>query len=388
MRRPEGRKATHSMVEKILIVDDDPNALRLIGYALQRQGYEIIVAQDGQQALDKVQSENPNLIILDIMMPEVDGYEVLRRLRTSPATARVPVILFTAKSQVDDKINGFEAGADDYLTKPVTPAELIARVKALLLRASYTAPTAPQVKLIGFLGVKGGVGTTSVALNVAVALSQQGKQVTLIECQPYTGTVAQQMGLRPRVALASLGHLEASEVDKASVEACTVKHQTGVRVIPAPSKPDAETQPIAPAHAEALVKHLSEIAEVVILDLGSQVTPTVRQLLECCDHLVFVTEADETSLNLTQTFLKETEELGIRSDALIDIVAVNRVRMAVALTRTDVEGMLDQELLAFIPPAPEMFRQGAREGQPALLVQPDGIHADMFRQLAGTLGNL
>jgi DNA-binding response OmpR family regulator len=376
------------MAEKILIVDDDPNALRLIGYALQRQGYEIVVAQTGQQAMDKVQSEKPNLIILDIMMPEIDGYEVLHRLRADPATARVPVILFTARSQVDDKISGFEAGADDYLTKPVTPAELIARVKALLLRASYTAPAAPQVKVIGFLGVKGGVGTTSMALNVAAALAQQSKQVIVIECQPYTGTAAQQMGLRRGTTLASLGRLEASAIDKASVEACAVKHQTGVRVIPAPSKPDAETQPITPAHAEALMKHLNDMAEVVILDLGSQVTPTVRQLLARCDHLVYVTEADETSLNLTRTFLQEGASLGVRSDALVDVVAVNRVRMAVALTRTDVEEMLDQELLAFIPPAPEMFRQGAREGHPALLVQPDGIHADMFRQLAGTLGSL
>lgn len=375
------------MAEKILIVDDDPNALRLIGYALQRQGYEIVIARDGQEALDKAQSEEPNLIILDVMMPTIDGYEVLRRLRANPSLARVPVILFTAKSQVDDKISGFEAGADDYLTKPVTPAELTARVRALLLRASYTAPVAVRATVIGFLGVKGGVGTTSVALNVAVALSQQDKSVMLIECQPYTGTAARQMGLHPRSTLASLGRLEAEAIDRPSVQACITKHHTGVRVIAAPLKPEADTQPITPPHAQALIKHLDDLAEIVILDLGSQLTPTVRQLLGRCDHVVCVTEAEEIALGLTKTLLHEEEIPGVRSDALISVVVVNRVRMAVALTRPDIEKMLEQELLAFFPPAPELFRQGAREGQPAIVMQPDGLHADMFRQLAKLLVN-
>jgi pilus assembly protein CpaE len=376
------------MVEKILVVDDDPNALRLIGYTLQRQGYEIVIAQNGPEALDKAQSEKPNLIVLDVMMPAMDGHEVLRRLRANPSTARVPVILFTAKSQVDDKIAGFEAGADDYLTKPVTPAELIARIKALLLQASYTTPATPQAKVIGFLGAKGGVGTTSIAINVAVALAQQGAQVALIECQPYTGTVARQMGLRPRQTLAFLGQQGAKAVSQAAVESCVTQHSTGVRVIPAPLEPATDTLPITPAHAQALIKRLDELAEIVILDLGSQVSPTVRQLSGRCDHVIFVTEADETSLHLTQVLLqkeKEREALGTRSDALLHIVVVNRVRTAVALTRTDIEKTLDRELLGFITPAPELFRQGAREGQPVILIQPEGQHANTFRQLTEAL---
>ena len=354
------------MAERILIVDDDPNALRLIGYALQRQGYEVVVAQNGQEALAKAQSEKPNLIVLDVMMPAMDGYQVLRRLRADPDTARTPVILFTAKSQVDDKIAGFEAGADDYMAKPVTPAELIARVKALLLRASYTAPARPKANVIGFLGAKGGVA--------------------LIECQPYAGTVARQMGLRPRRTLASLGQQEASAVDGTAVESCVTRHQTGIHVIPAPLGPATNTQPITPAHAEALIKHLDDLAKVLILDLGSQVSPTVRQLLERCDHVVFVTEAARISLHLTQTLLQnEQEALGTLSGALIHVVVVNRVRMAVALTRTDIEGMLDQELLAFFTPGPELFRQAALEGRPAILAQPEGLHANIFRELAEAL---
>lgn len=373
------------MAEKILVVDDDPNALRLIGYALQRQNYEIVVAQNGEEALAKAQSEKPDLIILDIMMPAMDGYEVLRRLRNMPGIDRVPVILFTAKSQVDDKISGFEAGADDYLTKPVTPAELVARVKALLLRASYTAPAKTRAWVIGFMGAKGGVGTTSIALNVAVALAQQEKEVLLIECQPYTGTVARQMGLRPRGSLASLGQHPAEEMTVESIKGSLVQHHTGVRVIPSPTEPGSNAEPFTPAHAQALIDHLADLSEIVVLDLGSQASPTVCRLLGWCDHVVYVTEAAEISLALAKKYLESGDELGIRSDALVDVLVVNRVRMAVALTKPDIEEKLEQEVIGFVTPAPELFQQADREGQPALLVQPEGLQADVLRKLAQAL---
>ena len=101
------------MPEKILVVDDDIDTLRLVGLMLQRQGYQIVAANNGHQALTMAQAEKPDIILLDVMMPDMDGYEVCRRLRSSNVTAPIPIIMFTAKSQVDDKVTGFEAGADD-----------------------------------------------------------------------------------------------------------------------------------------------------------------------------------------------------------------------------------------------------------------------------------
>jgi len=134
------------MAEKILIVDDDRDTLRLVGLLLQRKGYEIIAAERGTQGLEKAFQEIPDLILLDVMMPDMDGFEVLRQVRGNPTTSAIPVIMFTAKTQVDDKVAGFEAGADDYLTKPTHPSELTARVKALLTRTAQrkTPDAAPE----------------------------------------------------------------------------------------------------------------------------------------------------------------------------------------------------------------------------------------------------
>ena len=101
------------MAEKILVVDDDLDSLKLIGLMLQRNGYEVIAANAGNQALARATSDHPDLIILDVMMPDMNGYEVSRRLRKNPNTQNIPIIMFTAKTLIDDKVAGFEAGADD-----------------------------------------------------------------------------------------------------------------------------------------------------------------------------------------------------------------------------------------------------------------------------------
>ncbi|MEO0564934.1 MAG: response regulator, partial [Chloroflexota bacterium] len=178
------------MPEKILIVDDDIDSLKLIGLMLQRHGYEVVAANAGNQAISKAVAESPSLIILDVMMPDMDGYEVTRRLRADTKTQNIPIIMFTAKSLIEDKVVGFEAGADDYLTKPTHPAELASRVKAILARnadkAAAGGPTGagaskPSSQAIGIIGVKGGVGTTTIAANMAAAILQSGEEPILAD---------------------------------------------------------------------------------------------------------------------------------------------------------------------------------------------------------------
>lgn len=119
---------------KILFVDDDLDTVQLMGIMFTRQGYQFTAASTGQQALSLAHSLHPDLVLLDIMMPDMDGIEVLRTLRADPATQKIPVILFTAKAYDGDRRTGLEAGADDYLTKPVESRKLFERVKALLER--------------------------------------------------------------------------------------------------------------------------------------------------------------------------------------------------------------------------------------------------------------
>ncbi len=117
---------------------------------LERQGYSILAATGGRQALDLARSERPDLILLDIMMPDMDGLTVIRLLRADPETQNVLIIIFTSKNQTDDKLEGFGVGADDYLTKPTQPREILAHVKAVLSRKHLTPPYSSQKELLTF----------------------------------------------------------------------------------------------------------------------------------------------------------------------------------------------------------------------------------------------
>jgi len=120
----------------VLVADDDEDILQLVSFRLERAGYTVLTAGDGQQALAIAREHHPDLAVLDVMMPGLNGYEVTRQLRADAATAQIPVILLTARVQEADVSRGFEAGADDYLRKPFSPQELRSRVQAILARRS------------------------------------------------------------------------------------------------------------------------------------------------------------------------------------------------------------------------------------------------------------
>jgi two-component system, OmpR family, alkaline phosphatase synthesis response regulator PhoP len=119
------------MPKKILAVDDERHIVRLVEVNLQRAGYEVVTAYDGREALEKVKAENPDLVVLDVMMPYMDGFEVLKNLKADPATAEIPVIMLTAKAQDADVFRGWQSGVDCYLTKPFNPMELLTFVKRI-----------------------------------------------------------------------------------------------------------------------------------------------------------------------------------------------------------------------------------------------------------------
>lgn len=120
---------------KVLVVDDEKDITALVAYHLEREGFHVVQAHDGLQALDLIKRERPGLLVLDLMLPHLSGLDLCRRLRKEPETARLPILMLTAKAEEADKVLGLELGGDDYLTKPFGPRELVARVKALIRRS-------------------------------------------------------------------------------------------------------------------------------------------------------------------------------------------------------------------------------------------------------------
>jgi two-component system phosphate regulon response regulator PhoB len=132
--------------QKILVVDDEPEAVELVEFNLKQAGYDVVTAADGAEAIRKARSASPDLVVLDLMLPEIDGLEVCKLLRGDPATLGIPIIMLTAKAAEIDRVLGLELGADDYLTKPFSPRELVLRIKKVLARGQGPAETPGTLK--------------------------------------------------------------------------------------------------------------------------------------------------------------------------------------------------------------------------------------------------
>ncbi len=379
------------MADKILIVDDDLDTLRLVGLMLQRQGYQISAATNGQQGLEKAFEEDPDLILLDVMMPDIDGYEVTRRLRQNPATAETPILMFTAKSQLDDKVIGFEAGVNDYLTKPTHPSELQARVKTLLARAGEkkkkaAAETAEAEEgrgyVIGVLGARGGLGITTLAVNLAAGLLTKTKsEVIVAEMLPGQGSLALELGITATKGLVDLLSLSrVSDITRDRIREALVHHGSGLDLLLASDRPRDMHLISQVANYEALVAGLSGLARFVVLDLGVGIQPFATKVLPKCNEVLILLEGVPNTIIHTKALIEDIAALGVNKRN-INVVLNNRIRSDTQLPSSIVQNKLDYELIGTLTPAPEVFTQATRMQTPAVLCQPESLTARQIGKL-------
>lgn len=370
------------MPEKILIVDDDLDTLKLVGLILQRHGYEIIAANGGLPALQKAAAERPDIILLDLMMPDLDGYEVTRRLRADTALAHIPIIMFTAKTMLDDKVAGFEAGADDYLTKPTHPSELIAHVKALLARSQgpRAAQAAERGRMVGFLSAKGGVGQTTVALNFAALTTQSGQDVILADLHPGSGSLGLMLGLTQTQSLAALVTKPVGDINQRAVGAQLVSHASGLRVLPCTVAPGEAGLMNNVTQIEAIVKTLNTMCTLLVLDLGTGIVEATRRIAPMCETVTVITDPTRPSVLQTKALLADLNTLGLTTGK-IDVVIVNRAPSSIQMSWQQVEQLLGYKVALIITPAAELAQQAVEAGMPMVLLRPESFTAEQIKQL-------
>ena len=365
--------------QRVLIVNDNKIALRLTKQLFQKADYEVHAATNGSEGLAKETDLKPDLVILDVMMPDMSGLEVCQKIRTNPSTAAMPVIMLSAKGRVDDKLNGFQAGADDYVQKPVDPMELLARAGALIERTRRAQPRRGQT--IAVVGAKGGVGVTTVAVNMAVTLAKQGKSVILAELRAYKGTVAHNLNLKLSQDLSALLAMDPAHIGQQDVTRRLGQHQSGVRALIAPQH--ATEHLLTAAHVQTIIEILSSEAEYLILDLPTVVGKAMQQAIDQADQILLITEPEPVSIAAAQTDLET-----LRTWSALDrtsLVAVSRVQTNTFMAPAKIEKELAVQVLTVIPPAPEIFYLAASMGVPVVLSKPDTLAARNLVKLAQKL---
>jgi len=369
------------MAAQILIVDDDVEALKLIGLMLERKGYEIQATTSGEKALQKASEAIPDLIILDVMMPDIDGYEIARRLRDQPETQEIPILFFTAKSDIHDKIAGFESGGDDYLTKPIHPAELLSRVEALLKRGTRQGAETERGQAVVFLPIKGGVGNSTLALNAAITLSKEKdeQKSLLIEFQDGSGSLAMQMGSRSTLGLQDLTE-EAGAFTMEKLDTYLLRHSASLYILPASSKPAGMAPHITETFTENLLSLVMNNYDYVLFDLPPRLDSSTKLVLQRADYVLITMEPNPIALRMAKGVLEHLESLNI-GDYKINLQVMYRAPAASAVKRETIHDELGLDILGSIPPAPDLAYDSWSTGRPIVTTQPMSLISQQVKMV-------
>ncbi len=352
------------MSTRILVVDDNLMTLDLVSRSLTRAGYEVTTAENGTQALAIVDEIQPELIILDVMMPEMDGYEVCRQLRERNTTTRLPILMLTALDSLEEKIRGFEAGADDYMTKPFQPAELQARVQVLLRRMARVTGEAGQLtgKVIGVFSLRGGVGVSTVAVNMAASLAQLwNAQTGLMDLSLIAGQSALLLNLSLRHTWADLVEIPEEDIDNELLTDLLLPHASGVNVLAAPRYPE-QSELLTNEKVIHVIRMLSQRFHYVVLDLPHDFHEVTLAGLDSADQIMTLMAPELSSVLAMDTTLEVFDSLEYTSDKIR--IALNQTIGRGGLTLEDIEGALKRPIDLVIPHDGETFVSAINLGVP------------------------
>lgn len=351
---------------RILVVDDDPIIIQITAKVLSAAGYEVFKAASGPEALTQVDDIRPALIILDVMMPEMNGYEVCSRLRARPSTARLPIMMLTAQESVEEKVRGFEAGADDYMTKPFQPQELQARVKVLLRRAMAGQGEAAQRtgKVIAGFSLRGGVGVSMLAANLASGLAQLWNCLTvLVDLSLMAGHSALMLNLAQRNTWADLTRMPVEEIDGDLVNELLLPHGSGAFLLAAPRKP-ADSELVSGERVTRVLTLLRERYLYVVLDLPHDFRETTLAGLDMADEILALMSPDLASVLSTASALDIFASLHYSRDIIKPVL--NQTFERNALAPKVIEDALKLTFSLVIPHAAEVA-QSINTGKPVVL---------------------
>jgi len=358
-------------VARILVVDDDPDLLELIKLLVEgRREHEAILCADGEDALSKARQNPPDLAIVDVMMPGMTGYEICRRLREHPDTARVPILVLTARGQAVDREAALRAGADEHVAKPVSMATLLDHVDTLVTKPS--GETSSRVVVVGSL--KGGVGVTTLAANLGALMARRSKDpVCLVDLCSSSGHLALHFGCRPEPDWTAL--LQQDTIDFDAVEPLLLQPVPGLHVLASPMVPLIEKEFARPA-ASALLEALWQQFKLVIVDAPSTMNCATTAAMEAASDVWLVVTPDPASIQTTLGTVR-----ALRDSVGQLTLILNHVSPARQISPGSIERVLNHSLAGAVPFDPEQASALGR-GTPLAVLSPGAPLAQAVEGLA------
>jgi len=377
---------------RVLLIDDEPFYNKLLSRPMKQAGHEFVYCKSGQDGLAAISSKEPEVIIVDLRLPDMDGFEILGRLRHGTQYSHVPVIVITAKNELGEKLKAFELGADDYLVKPFQPEELVARMRILARRGramkfvkELEDEEESLATVVAVHSLRGGVGCSSIAVNLGLAFYQLWeKNSVIVDTVMSAGQVAMMIDAKPRFTWADFADVKPDAIDNEVINDLFSKHDSGVSYIAAPKTPigiDVFTDDFWRTVFDKIQKNF----RFVVIDTAHDFTDLTIQMLNFATTIVLVVTHDMSSLNAALSALDIYDKLGFPSDSIK--VVLNSNSAIAGIKQESIEKALKRTVDYVLPYEPDQVVRAINFGKPLVLNEPNIPFSTTLQNMAYELSD-
>lgn len=361
---------------RVLLIDDEPFYYKLLNKPMKDAGHALEYSKTGKDGLAKVSATKPDVIIVDLRLPDISGHDILERLRRDSEFSNIPVIVITAKNELGDKLKAFELGADDYLIKPFQPEELVARMRILARRGKAMKIVSEMEKsdeklttIVAVHSLRGGVGTSSIAVNLALAFNQiWAKQTLLVDAVLSAGQVAMMLNSKPRYSWEDFVEIELKNIDDDLITEIVGKTSSGLSFISSPKSPIA-LDTFNDEFWHLVLGKLAKQYEFIVIDTAHDFADVTIQMLNFASDLVLVLAPEMSSLNAAMSAMDIYDRLGFPPEKIK--LLVNSNSPVGGIRRAQIEKVLGHPVDFVLPYEPDEVIRAVNFGEPFLLKNSD-----------------